>query len=82
MSTSINQPPIFVTSTELDPFTSTALNMRFAGFLIVLADRYQLNIRDLMSDAKQILADADVPQDTLITSKELDGPCDLTPFEI
>lgn len=64
--------PNFVTATELDPFTSTALNIRFSGFLVRLAEEFNLSANDVVEKAVEILRDAEIPQpgDDLIK----DGP--------
>ena len=78
----INQLPVFVTIQELDPVTSPALNMRFVGFLHKLAVRYQLHEPSLLRDSQEILGDAGIRQNLLITDPDLTGPCDLSVFNL
>lgn len=54
----------FVTSKETDPFFAICLNTRFNAFLARLAAKR--NIEDFeafVADAREILEDAEIPQD-------------------
>ncbi len=54
--------PRFVTVKELGP-VATALNIRFAGFLVRLAEVEGLDPNKVVEDARQILADAEIAQE-------------------
>ena len=56
--------PTFVTAKELGPL-ATVLNIRFAGFLVRLAEVEGIEPHKLLDDSRKILADADIEQDPL-----------------
>lgn len=75
MITSIN----FVTARELDPFTASALNVRFFGFLTRLADELGEDRERVRVYARDILRDAEIPQPG---DELLQGPApDLSAFK-
>lgn len=53
----------FVTAQELDPFTASALNLRFYGFLVVLAKELHLDEDALVATARRIMENGDIKQE-------------------
>ena len=51
----------FVTATELDPFTASALNLRFYGFLLALAKDKNLDPEAVVLSARRKTSSADSP---------------------
>lgn len=53
----------FVTAKELDPFTASALNLRFYGFLLALAKDKNLDPESVVLSARRIMENADIKQE-------------------
>ena len=53
----------FVTDQELDPLTALAMNLRFYGFLIVLAKDKNLDPESVVLSARRIMENADIKQE-------------------
>lgn len=53
----------FVTTQELDPLTALAMNLRFYGFLIVLAKELHLDEDTIVAAARRIMENGDIKQE-------------------
>ena len=53
----------FVTAKELDPFTASALNLRFYGFLHALSQAMGLDMESVVSESRRIMENADIKQE-------------------
>ncbi|MBQ6762348.1 MAG: hypothetical protein IJP49_06310 [Bacteroidales bacterium] len=53
----------FVTAQELEPLTALAMNLRFYGFLIVLAKELHLDEAAVVAAARRIMENADIKQE-------------------
>ena len=53
----------FVTAQELDPFTASALNLRFYGVLLALAKHKNLDPESVVLSARRIMENADIKQE-------------------
>lgn len=53
----------FVTTQELDPFTASALNLSFYGFLLALAKDKNLGPESVVLSARRIMENADIKQE-------------------
>lgn len=53
----------FVTAQELDPLTALAMNLRFYGFLVVLAKELHLDEDALVATARRIMENGDIKQE-------------------
>lgn len=75
------KPLVLVTAKELDPITSSFLNVRFTAFMLRFMEENGLEASRAISIARDILRDAEIPQpgDELLQSET---PIDLSPFNI
>lgn len=53
----------FVTAQELDQLTALSMNLRFYGFLVVLAKELHLDEDALVATARRIMENADIKQE-------------------
>ncbi len=53
----------FVTAQELDQLTALSMNLRFYGFLVVLAKELHLDEDALVATARRIMENGDIKQE-------------------
>lgn len=53
----------FVTAQEMDQLTALAMNLRFYGFLVVLAKELHLDEAALVATARRIMENGDIKQE-------------------